>query len=78
MLKKGDRVSITTRKGFDAQGNPIMETLDWCEVEEYSGGMLTVNYRAVGTDEQGKEVLEIRSMVVNVNSPDFVGFGLPK
>lgn len=78
MLKKGDRVSITTRKGFDAQGNPIMETLDWCEVEEYNGGVLTVAYRVVGTDEQGKEVLEIHTAVVNVNSPEFVGFGLPK
>ena len=77
-MKKGDRVSITTRKGFDPQGNPIMETLDWCEVEDYTGGVLTVNSRVVGTDEQGKEVLEIHTIVVNVNSPEFVGFGLPK
>ena len=71
-------MSITTRKGFDAQGNPIMETLDWCEVEDYTGGVLRVNYRAVGCDEQGKEVVEVRTAVINVNSPEFVGFGLPR
>ncbi len=73
MIRKGDIVSVSSRKGFDQQGNPIIETLDWCEVEDYEGGMLTVSYRVIGKAEDGKDQVEIHTMTFNVNSPDFVG-----
>lgn len=38
MLKKGDVVSVSYRKGYDKQGNPVMETLD-----RYSFGFGGVN-----------------------------------
>jgi hypothetical protein len=78
MLKKGDIVSVSSRKGFDQQGNPFIETLDRCEVEEYNGGKLTVSYRVIGKSENCKDQVEIHTMTFNVNSPDFVGMSPKK
>jgi hypothetical protein len=73
MFKKGDIVSVSSRKGFDQQGNPIIETIDRCEVEKYEGGMLTVSYRVIGKAADGKDQVEIHTITFNVNSPEFVG-----
>lgn len=73
MLKKGDVVSVAYRKGFDKEGSPIIDTLDRCEVQEYSGGILRVTCRVVGKSADGRDQVEIHEVTFNVNSPDFVG-----
>ena len=72
MLNKGDVVSVSYRRAYDKQGNPIMETYDKCIVEETSGSHVKVSYRVVGRSEEGKEQVEIHTMSFNVNAPDFV------
>jgi hypothetical protein len=73
MLKKGDVISVAYRRGYDNDGNPIIETIERCEVESYEGGILKANCRLIGKSEDGQEQVEIHSMTFNINSPDFVG-----
>ena len=72
MLNKGDVVSVSYRRGYDKQGNPIIETYDKCIVEEINGSHIKVSYRVIGQSEDGKEQVEIHTMSFNVNSPDFI------
>ena len=73
MLKKGDLVSITYRTGYDKKGNPIMETLDRCVVDEINGANITVSHRVIGKGEDGRDQVEIHTQTFNIKSPDFVG-----
>lgn len=72
MINKGDVVSVSYRRGYDKQGNPIMETYDKCIVEEINGSHVKVSYREIGTSNNGKDEVEVITMSFNVNSPDFV------
>ena len=72
MLKKGDIVSVSYRKGYDKRGSPIMETYDRCIVEEISGSNIKVSCRVIGQSANGKDTVEVHTMSFNVNSPDFV------
>ena len=72
MLKKGDVVSVSYRKGYDKQGNPLMETYDRCVVEEINGSHIKVSCRVIGQSDDGKDQVEVHTMSFNVNSPDFV------
>jgi hypothetical protein len=79
MLKKGDIISVSYRRGYDKQGNPVMETYDKCIVEEIQGSHIKVSYRVVGQSDEGKEQVQVLTMSFNVNSPDFVSVTpLPK
>jgi hypothetical protein len=72
MLKKGDVVSVSYRRGYDKQGNPLMETFDKCIVEDINGSHIKVSYRVIGQAPNGKDNVEIHTMSFNVNSPEFV------
>jgi len=72
MLNKGDVVSVSYRRGYDKQGNPVMETYDKCIVEEIKGNNIKVSYRVIGQSDDGKDLVEVHTMSFNVNSPDFV------
>jgi hypothetical protein len=72
MLKKGDVVSVSCRKGYDKQGNPVMETYEKCIIEAINGSQIDVSYRVIGQSDDGKEQVEIHAMSFNINSPDFV------
>ena len=72
MLKKGDVVSVSYRKGYDKQGNPVMETLDRCVVDEINGSNIKVSCRVIGQADDGQDQVETHTMNFNVNSPDFI------
>ncbi len=72
MLKKGDVVSVSYRRGYDIKGNPIMETFDRCVVEEINGSQIQVSYRVIEKTSDGKDSLELHTMNFNVNSPEFI------
>jgi hypothetical protein len=73
MLSKGDIVSVSYRRGYDKQGNPLMETYDRCVVEEINGSHIKVSCRLIGQSPNGKDAVEIHTMSFDVNSPDFIG-----
>jgi hypothetical protein len=72
MLKKGDVVSVSYRKGYDKQGNPVLETYEKCVVEEINGSHIKVIYRVIEQTPDGKDSVEFHTMSFNVNSPEFI------
>jgi hypothetical protein len=54
--KKGDILSITFRNGYDAEGKPVMLTLERAEVLGCSGGRLQVTYRDVNRQHDDVEI----------------------
>ena len=55
-LKKGDIISITFRNGVDAEGNPVLTTLDRAEVLGCSGGKLQIAYRDLDKSHSDAEL----------------------
>ena len=72
MLNKGDLVSVSYRRGYDKQGNPVLETYEKCIVDEINGSHIKVSYRVIGQAPDGKENVEVHTMSFNVNSPEFI------
>lgn len=65
--KKGDILTITFRNGYDAEGKPVMMTLERAEVLGCSNGRLQVTYRDV--DRQHDDV-EIDSIAFDISMSD--------
>jgi hypothetical protein len=67
MYKKGDVLSITFRNGYDANGKPIMMTLERAEVLNYADGLLQITYRDLDERHDG---VEIDRIVFNIKTSD--------
>jgi hypothetical protein len=65
--KKGDILTITFRNGYDAEGKPVMLTLERAEVLGCASGRLQVTYRDV--DSQHADV-EIDSIAFDISMSD--------